>query len=63
MSSEYRKSTGRHVRAKVFLSLGLSGVLPVTHLLFSLGMYGALQELGFLWILAAGAIYITGVIL
>ncbi|KAI9458643.1 hemolysin-III related-domain-containing protein [Lactarius psammicola] len=59
LSPEYRGPTGRHARTKVFISFGLCGVLPVLHLVLSHGT-NVLQEMGFLWLLAAGAMYITG---
>jgi len=62
LSPEYRGRTGRHARTRVFIAFGLGGVLPVTHLMISHGT-NALQEMGFQWLLAAGAMYIAGAIL
>ena len=63
LNPEYGKSTHRHARARVFLALGLSGILPVSHLLHFHGPYTLLQEMGFIWLLAAGVMYTTGAIL
>lgn len=62
LSPAYRGPTGRHARTKVFIALGLGGVLPVTHLMLSHGT-NKLQEMGFHWLLAAGAMYIAGAVL
>lgn len=59
LSPEYRGPTGRHARTNVFISFGLCGVLPVSHLSLSHGI-NVLQEMGFHWLLAAGAMYIAG---
>jgi len=59
LSPEYRGPTGRHARTKVFISFGLCGVLPVFHLSLSHGI-NTLREMGFHWLLAAGAMYIAG---
>jgi len=62
LSPGCRGPAGRHARTKVFIALGLGGIIPVTHLTLSNGI-NTLQEMGFHWILAAGAIYIAGAIL
>ncbi|KAN0131642.1 hemolysin-III related domain containing protein [Lactarius tabidus] len=62
LSPEYRGPSGRHARTKVFIALGLGGMLPVAHLMLSHGI-NKLQEMGFLWVLAAGAVYIAGAVL
>ncbi|KAH9031630.1 HlyIII-domain-containing protein [Lactarius pseudohatsudake] len=59
LSPEYRGPTGRHARTKVFISFGLCGVLPVSHLVLSQGI-NVLEEMGFNWMIAAGAMYIAG---
>jgi len=47
----------------VFIALGLSGILPITHLVLSHGISTPFREMGFGWLLAAGVMYITGAVL
>jgi predicted membrane channel-forming protein YqfA (hemolysin III family) len=63
LNPEYSKPTHRHARARVFLALGLSGILPFSHLLLFHGPYTFLREMGFIWLLAAGVMYTTGALL
>jgi adiponectin receptor len=60
---EYSGPTHRHMRARVFLALGLSAILPISHLLLLHGPHTLLREMGFIWLLAAGVMYITGTLL
>ncbi|KAI0298706.1 HlyIII-domain-containing protein [Multifurca ochricompacta] len=60
LSPEYAKPTHRHARTRVFIALGLCSVLPVSHLILSHGIHALFREMGFFWLLAAGAMYITG---
>lgn len=63
LNPEYAKPTHRHARARVFLALGLSAILPVSHLLLFHGPYTLLRDMGFIWLLAAGVMYTTGALL
>lgn len=63
LNPEYRKPTHRHARTRIFIALGLCSILPVSHLLVSHGVYTPFREMGFLWLLAAGVMYITGALL
>ena len=63
LNPEYSKPTHRHTRTRVFLALGLSGILPCSHLLLSHGPYSFLQDMGFIWLLAAGVMYTTGALI
>jgi predicted membrane channel-forming protein YqfA (hemolysin III family) len=63
LNPEYSKPTHRHARARVFLALGLSGILPFSHLLLFHGPHTHLREMGFIWLLAAGVMYTTGALL
>jgi predicted membrane channel-forming protein YqfA (hemolysin III family) len=63
LNPEYAKPTHRHARSRVFLALGLSGVLPFSHLLLFHGSHKFLREMGFIWLLAAGVMYTTGALL
>ena len=63
LNPEYSKPTHRHTRARVFLALGLSGILPSSHLLPFHGPDTFLQDMGFIWFLAGGGMYITGALI
>ncbi|KAI9507590.1 hemolysin-III related-domain-containing protein [Russula earlei] len=63
LDPEYAKPTHRHARTRIFIALGLSSILPVSNLAFSHGIYTTFREMGFLWLLAAGIMYITGAVL
>lgn len=63
LNPEYAKPTHRGARTKVFIALGLSAVLPVSHALFSHGVHTVRVELGFDWIILSGAFYIGGALL
>jgi adiponectin receptor len=63
LNPEYGKPSHRHARTRIFIALGLCGILPVSHLLFSHGVNALFREMGFLWLLAAGVMYITGALL
>ncbi|KAI0287531.1 hemolysin-III related-domain-containing protein [Russula brevipes] len=63
LNPTYAKPTHRHARTKVFIALGLSGILPITHLVLSHGISTPFREMGFGWLLAAGVMYITGAVL
>ena len=63
LNKEYRKPTHRGARTAVFLTLGLCGVIPVTHGLFAHGYQKLLQEMGFRWLLTSAALYINGALL
>jgi len=63
LNPEYAKPTHRHARTRVFIALGLCSILPVSHLVLSHGIYILFREMGFLWLLAAGVMYITGAVL
>ncbi|KAI0266105.1 HlyIII-domain-containing protein [Gloeopeniophorella convolvens] len=63
LNPEYAKPSHRHARTNVFIGLGLSGILPIFHLTLSHGFQTLCQEMGFQWLLAAGAMYIGGALL
>jgi len=63
LNPEYARPTHRHARTRVFIALGLSGVLPISHLMLSHGIDILFREMGFFWLLAAGVMYITGAVL
>jgi adiponectin receptor len=63
LNPEFTKPTHRHARTRIFIALGLCSILPVSHLLLSHGVYLLFREMGFLWLLAAGVMYIVGALL
>lgn len=63
LNPEYAKPTHRHARTRIFITLGLCGTLPAFHLIISHGIHTLMREMGFLWLLAAGVMYITGAVL
>ncbi|KAI0642645.1 HlyIII-domain-containing protein [Trametes meyenii] len=63
LNPEYRKPTHRGARTKVFIFLGLSGIIPTLHGLVTHGFYTLCYEMGFAWLLASGAMYIIGALL
>ncbi|KAI0252467.1 hemolysin-III related-domain-containing protein [Lactifluus subvellereus] len=63
LNPEYAKPTHRHARTRVFIGLGLCGALPASHLVLSHGIHTFARKMGFLWLLAAAAMYITGAVL
>jgi adiponectin receptor len=63
LNPEYAKPTHRHARSRVFLALGLSGSIPFSHLLLFHGSHKFLREMGFIWLLAAGVMYVAGALL
>jgi len=63
LNPDYANPTHRDARARVFLALGLSSIMPVSHLLHLHGPYTLLREMGFIWLLAAGVMYTTGALI
>ncbi|OBZ67987.1 ADIPOR-like receptor SPBC12C2.09c [Grifola frondosa] len=63
LNPEYRKPTHRGARTKVFIALGLSGVVPISHAYITHGFYKLCYEMGFGWLLTSGALYIVGALL
>ncbi|KAI0697986.1 HlyIII-domain-containing protein [Cytidiella melzeri] len=60
LNPEYRKPTHRGARTKVFVSLGLCGVVPIVHALLSHGFTKLCYEMGFGWLLTSAALYLNG---
>jgi len=58
----YNTAEFRWARTTVFLSLGLTGVVPVMHALHIHGM-AIFEEMGLAWLLLSGTMYITGAVL
>ncbi|KAH8101140.1 hemolysin-III related-domain-containing protein [Cristinia sonorae] len=63
LNPEYAKPTHRGARTTVFVALGLCGVIPVLHGIVSHGFTKMVHEMGFLWLLVSGALYLVGALL
>jgi len=63
LDPEYTKPTHRGARTKVFIALGLSAVIPVSHALIGHGYRKLLHEMGFAWLLLSAFLYISGAVL
>lgn len=63
LNPEYGKPTHRGARTKVFISLGLSGIIPVAHALHVHGFANLVHEMGFGYLLLSGALYIVGALI
>ncbi|KAH9855334.1 HlyIII-domain-containing protein [Lenzites betulinus] len=63
LNPEYRKPSHRGARTKVFILLGLSGIIPTLHGLVTHGFYTLCYEMGFGWLLVSGMMYIVGALL
>ena len=63
LNPEYRKPTHRGARTKVFCALGLAGVIPVVHGLFTHGFDKLCYEMGFAWLLTSAVLYLNGALL
>ncbi|KAI0035484.1 hemolysin-III related-domain-containing protein [Vararia minispora EC-137] len=63
LSSQYSSKANRHARTYVFIALGLSGILPVSHALVSHGFHKLNVEMGFHWLLTSATLYIAGALL
>ncbi|KLO13316.1 HlyIII-domain-containing protein [Schizopora paradoxa] len=63
LSPEYGKPSHIGARTKVFIGLGLSAVIPISHALLKHGIREAREDMGVDWILASAALYIGGALL
>jgi adiponectin receptor len=63
LNPEYAKPSHRGARTAVFILLGLSAVVPVTHLAITHGLEEVLVDMGLSWLVLSGALYITGALL
>lgn len=63
LSPEYSKPTHRGARTFVFIGLGLSGMVPVSHLIATHGIHELLMDMGIGWLFATGGLYIAGALL
>lgn len=63
LNPEYGKPTHRGARTKVFVGLGLSGIVPVTHALLVHGFSNLVHDMGFGYLLLSGALYLVGALI
>ncbi|CAE7174753.1 unnamed protein product, partial [Rhizoctonia solani] len=63
LSPGYSTPTYRWARTTVFLALGLTAIVPVLHGLWLYGFVRLRQEMGLLWLLASGALYVVGALI
>ncbi|OCB90017.1 HlyIII-domain-containing protein [Sanghuangporus baumii] len=63
LNPEYSKPTHRGARTKVFIALGLSAVVPLSHALLTHGLGTLREEMGVHFVVLSGALYIFGAVL
>ncbi|KXN82200.1 ADIPOR-like receptor SPBC12C2.09c [Leucoagaricus sp. SymC.cos] len=63
LSPEYSKPTHRGARTLVFIGLGLSGLVPVSHLIATHELHALVADMGLGWLLTSALLYITGALL
>ncbi|KAK7462854.1 hypothetical protein VKT23_007430 [Stygiomarasmius scandens] len=63
LNPEYAKPTHRGARTLVFIALGLSAVVPVTHWAVAHGVNKMVTEMGLQWLVVSGGLYIFGALL
>jgi adiponectin receptor len=60
MSDQFSQPKYRPLRAGVFVALGLSGVIPAAHFVYTDGLYHALDYAALDWVILMAVLYITG---
>jgi len=63
LNPKYGTPEYRGTRTAVFLALGLSALIPVTHLIFTHGLHELMTKMGINWLLYSGALYVGGALL
>ncbi|CEL51619.1 ADIPOR-like receptor SPBC12C2,09c OS=Schizosaccharomyces pombe (strain 972 / ATCC 24843) GN=SPBC12C2.09c PE=3 SV=1 [Rhizoctonia solani AG-1 IB] len=63
LSPGYSTPAYRWARTTVFLALGLTAIVPVLHGLRLYGFSRLRQEMGLLWLLGSGVLYVTGALI
>jgi len=63
LNPEYSKPTHRGTRTFVFIALGLSGMVPASHLIATHGVHELVTDMGVAWLLTSAALYIAGALL
>ncbi|QRV99917.1 adiponectin receptor [Ceratobasidium sp. AG-Ba] len=60
LSPHYSTPSYRWARTIVFLALGLTAIVPVTHALWLYGFARLRNEMGLAWLLLSGMLYVVG---
>lgn len=60
---KFSESRYRPLRAGVFVAMGLSGIVPAMHFVYTDGMTQLIDETGFYWLVAMAALYLFGALL
>ncbi|KAI6206936.1 hypothetical protein M3Y94_00972000 [Aphelenchoides besseyi] len=60
---KFSESRYRPLRAGVFVSMSLSGIIPAIHFIYTDGMRTLIDENAFYWLLAMAGLYLTGAFL
>ncbi|KAF8609920.1 HlyIII-domain-containing protein [Ceratobasidium sp. AG-I] len=63
LSPHYATPAYRWARTSVFLTLGLTAIVPVIHGLWLYGFLRLRNEMGLLWLVASGASYVVGALI
>jgi adiponectin receptor len=63
LDPEYAQPSHRHARTNVFIALGLGGAAPVLHGLVSHGYRKLCYEMGFVFLVLSGVMYIFGALM
>jgi adiponectin receptor len=63
LNPKYGEPSHRGARTRVFVVLGVSGVVPFTHALLTHGPQNLMREMGFGYLLLSGFFYLTGAII
>ncbi|KAG8721112.1 hypothetical protein FRC08_015606 [Ceratobasidium sp. 394] len=63
LSPHYATPAYRWARTSVFLALGLTAIVPVTHALWLYGFARLQNEMGLLWLIASGMLYVVGALI
>jgi adiponectin receptor len=63
LSPTYSRPSHRGARTVVFVALGLLAVLPVSHAIYAFGFHKLYHELGFMWLITSGGLYLSGALI
>ena len=63
LSPQYATPNYRWHRTLLFIALGLCAVIPVTHAVFVSGLQKLQDEMGLVWLVSSGAMYIIGALI
>lgn len=60
---KFRTPAWRPYRAMMFISLGLSGIIPICHGFFKFGYQALEDKMSLSWVVLQGLLYIFGAVL